>query len=217
MRRACAFALAVGAAIGIAGPPTQGAQAASAARVSTLSGSGDWIVAQDYGGGAGVTFDQHFSFRLRAGHQSRLALAGGSVKVPVRVTVPSSAKGASIVVGATPGQLNSYTCTATAIATDAATIRVVRVGGAFRMTSIVLRALSPGGPRCTPSATIEWPTGDDWFAHAMTARTTLGATSLFRAVQLRWPTTINDCSNPALVGTCSEQLAWSGTVWLRRS
>jgi hypothetical protein len=211
-----AVALAGGTAICLAELPATSSYAAVTATVRELRGSGEWIVTQDYGGGAGIKFDQRFTFSLRAGHRSRLPLTGGKVAVPLRVTVRSSADGALNDFSVSPPRLQSYTCTSQATTTQRATLRLTRSRGAVRLSAIPLHSFVPGAPRCTPEETIEWPTGDDWLARGMTVRTTLTSGALFRPVAMQWPQATHDCSEPTIVGTCSEQLAWSGTLRLGR-
>src|SRR5690349_12916792 len=107
----------VGATLAVAGD----AQASPKITVAALHGEGDWTVDQDYGQGAGVRFEQHFSFRLRAGQRTQ----GAVVHAPIRVSVTSKATGALLDATVSPPQPRPYTCTATSVTRDTATVRLV--------------------------------------------------------------------------------------------
>jgi hypothetical protein len=196
--------------------PSGLARAPARVSVGGLAGTGEWIMTQDYGGGAGVRFDQRFSFQRRGRKAATIPLGGGVLTVPIRVNVQSSATGALLDATVTPAQLRSYTCTATSSTNTTATVRLIPRRRGFRVTTVALRALDPGSPDCTEPGSVFWPTSTTLFTRALKRRSDVPRTSLFAPIELRFPAATADCGDPLQVGTCSEQVAWSGTLKLRR-
>ena len=179
--------------------------------VRELACSGDWRVDQDYGEGRGVRFDQHFEFSRVGRSTPRIPLAGGSVKVPLRVVVTSNAAGA---FSGASGELVNYTCAATSSRTVRVTVSLAKRGSRWRVTAAPLRRLVPGDPQCTEPGAAFWPTGDAWFAGRLRERATLAKGSLRRPVALAARSGVHDCGGDFMVGTCAEQLTWAGALRL---
>jgi hypothetical protein len=203
----------LGAALCVACPPAS-ARGPARVSVSTLEGAGDWLINQDYGRGAGVRFTQHFSFAKHGARVAPIPLNGGTVKVLIRVHVDSAAAGAYTDV---TGQLKAYTCSASSDSNAKATIQVTRRGSKFRITTMALTELNPGSPNCTEPGAAWWPTSTDLFTRALKTRNDVNPGALLQRIALQFPETTVDCGDPVTIGTCSEQLRWSGTLKLRHA
>ena len=182
--------------------PAAAASPRTGVRVADLSGSGDWVVALDFSPalGLGITFDQKFSFQLRRVSTVTLPLDGGTAKLPVRVTVQSSASGTYQDATVDPPVVRPYTCTASSTASARATVRTARRGGALKVTVVPLRSLDPGEPTCSdPKANIFWPTGSAWFVRAITARASLARSGWFKPAAASWtsPRATSRCARPS--------------------
>lgn len=174
--------------------------------VQSLSGNGDWVVIQDYGAGAGIHFDQKFTYRLA--HPQALPSDGSPARLKIGVTVNSTATGAY----QSPDGLKSYSCTAT----STHRIRASATLRGKRLTVVPLRDLQPGDAKCDdPDGFGSWPTGAPWFAAHMVARHVLGHRDVGTAIALSFPQHTHNCTEPLMVGSCTEQLSWSSTVRLK--
>ena len=193
-----------------------------------LSGSGNYsdsLARTEGDPGPAVYASQHFEWAIAPNTRRRvLALprhGRTKVAVPLQVHLVSNGGGTYVDFVVSPPREVSYTCHADAIYQTRASLLARARRDGWRLTLRSIKELEPGAPECTDEFAQDyffWGTGGDWFAGESVARQTLAVgQSRGSTVEFTNSPPANDCTEvPGVTPACTENLAWTATLRLKR-